>query len=196
MNNSDANKLPLTIWMLCFLLLFTSGAKKNETIPASVYISVAYGEEKNRETYRRDILSNVENYLQNRGCFKKVTIDAEEKADLTFSLIIDKLEFSHHYGASLGTMMSNQTDPGVRLQQHTNLELEFSMEMKKSGSEKILFQRDIRIKESRQKMTLEEDAERYLWESILNSINNEIEKKICRKHKKIRKIFSLDKKSD
>lgn len=198
MNYSSLSKLLRILWVfsLPFLFLFIGGAKKIETIPASLYISVEYGEEKNRESYRRDILSQIENYLENRGCFAKVTTDPEEKADLILSFIIDKLEFCCHYGASLGTMVSDQADPTVRLKQVTYLELRLLMQLKQSGSKNILIQKDIHIKESRQKMTMNEDTQDYVWASILNSIQDEVEKKICRKYKKIRNMLSQHERSN
>jgi hypothetical protein len=171
-----------------------SGAKKIERIPASLLITVSYGEQKNRESYRKELLSRVENYLQNRECFESITIDPEEETDLILSFIIDKMEFSRQYGGSLGTMMSDQSDPSVRLRQVSYLELDVFMQLKKPRPDNILMQKDIRIRESRQKMILDEDTYQYVWDSTLNSIQDEVEKKICRKYKKIAKSLSQEKK--
>ena len=189
MNIFPSKNISSFLWILIFLLLLVAlvGAKKMEKIPASLLITVSYGEGKNQESYRSDILSSVENYLQSRECFERITNDPEEETDLILSFIIDKLEFSRTYGSSLGTMMSDQTDPSVRLKQVSNLELYLSMQLKKSKADTVLMQKDIRIRESRQKMTLDEDTYQYVWQSALNSIQDEVEKKICRKHKKIAK---------
>ena len=133
MNIFSIKNISSYLWLLIFLLLLVAlvGAKKIEKIPAYLLITVSYGEGKNQESYRSDILSSVENYLQSRECFERITNDPEEETDLILSFIIDKLEFSRTYGSSLGTMTSDHADPSVRLKQVSNLELYLFMQLKK-----------------------------------------------------------------
>lgn len=195
MNGTSSKNIFLSVIILSLISFVLSGAKKIERIPASLLITVSYGEEKNRESYRKDLLASIENYLQNRACFESVTIDTEAQTDLILSLIIDRMEFSRQYGGSLGTMMSDEIDPSIRLRQVSYLELDLLMQLKESRADVILLQKDIHIRESRQKMTLDEDTYQYVWQSTLNSIQDEVEKKICRKYKKITKSLSWRKES-
>lgn len=190
---------PARVWALLSamlgLALFLSDlvplAREKSPIPASIKVFVQYGEEKNRESYRRDIQNLLENHLSRGACFREVVTDDLQKADLILDASIRELRVSRDYGASLGEIVSESSDPDARTRLIITHRLHLDIVIRKSEGGEEGFRCRIVIEESRKKMHPGEDTEGTAWESVLALVEREVEKRICKKREKIvKKLLS------
>ena len=178
----------LIIMLLLPFFATFSKPRKKEKIPASVRVQVTY-EKKNRESYRQDILKVLENYLMQSECFEKILTDEEEEADLILEARILELNMTRDYGTSLGELSSEYGDPEAKTRLVISCSLRMQIFVLVPGSKEALYASRIEVDESRKKMYLAEDTERYAWRSLLSGIEREAEKQICGKKEKILKAL-------
>lgn len=184
--------IPLALIAIILLPLAPTEGKsrKDEPIHASVKVLVNYGAAKNKESYRRDILNVIENYLIRSECFDRVVTDNQEATDLILEATIEELSVKKEYGASLGEIASEYSNPEAREKFTITYKVRMQLAMKRTGMAGVPFVARLDVDESRKRMYAAEDTEKYAWDAVLSAVEREAEKQICGKRARISKALS------